>query len=410
VTDWYTVLPLRKGLSPLAVAPNYEGYYLEEATHSDYDDSWKGIGFNWENYYKQTADVPMLHVGGWYDIYLRGTIENYKKLSELKKSPIRLLIGPWIHGGNASSHAGDVEFGPAAAIADFHTTFHLNWFDHFLKGQPNGIEKQAPVRFFVMGTGDGHKDGAGRLVHGGYWRDAQQWPLPETRFTPYYLHADGTLSAKLPGAGEMGSTTYTFDPHHPVPTLGGGVSHRLKDGAFDQRERADFPGSLPPYLPLRARSDIVVFQTEPLKEDTSVIGPIEIKLFASSKAVDTDFTAKLIDVYPPSADFPEGFEMNLTDGIIRARYRDDAKTQKQMQPGTVYEFKIRPFATANVFKKGHRIRVDISSSNFPRFDVNPNTGEPLGLSRRLAVVDNTIYHSVKYASFILLPMVADEKH
>ena len=165
------------------------------------------------------------------------------------------------------------------------------------------------------------------------------------------------------------------------------------------------PGSRPPYLPLRSRSDVVVFETEPLKEDVTVAGPVEVTLYASSTGVDTDFTAKLVDVYPPSVSFPQGFDMNLTDGILRASYRDDAKTRKLLKPGEVYTLTIRPFDTANVFKKGHRIRVDISSSNFPRFDVNPNTGEPLGASRRTLVVNNTVFHDAKRASAIKLSVM-----
>jgi len=405
VTDWYTALPLRKGLNPLSIAPNYEGYYLDESEHSDYDEHWQGIGMQWEKFYEQTSDIPMLHIGGWYDIYLRGTIENFHQLSILKKTPERLLIGPWTHHGDTETFAGDVDFGPAAAIKDFDTTFHLRWFDHFLKGGPPTPETQSPVRVFVMGTGDGHRDAADRLFHGGYWRDSQTWPPLEAKFISYYFHADGSLSTTSPGTQERAATTYTFDPAHPVPTIGGGVSKRLKDGAFHQRERPDFPGSRAPYLPLQARSDVLVFETAPLQEDIDVMGPIEIELFAASSAVDTDFTAKLIDVYPSSADFPEGFAMNLTDAIIRASYRDGAKQRQLLKPGEIYRLTIRPFDTANHFKRGHRIRVDISSSNFPRFDVNPNTGEPLGLNRRVITADNSVYHEAKFASRIVLPVV-----
>lgn len=404
VTDWYAALPLRKGLNPLSAASNFEDYYLQQATRADYDDYWESIGMNWSEYYEQTADIPMLHIGGWYDIYTRGTIENYQALEELKSSPIRLLIGPWTHGGNANTYAGDVEFGPDAAIEDFSTGFHLRWFDHFLKRQNNGVAREPEVRVFVMGTGDGHKDENGRLVHGGFWREGSDWPLPGTRFTPYYFHGNGSLTPQPPALGDPASTTYTYDPDRPVPTIGGGVSGRLDDGAFDQRERPDRAGSRPPYLPLKARQDVVVFQTEPLPEDMEVTGPIVIKLYGSSTAVDTDFTAKLVDVYPSNADFPSGFDMILTDGIIRARYRGERQTGELIEPGTVYEFEIQPFATANVFKKGHRIRVDISSSNWPRFDVNPNTGEPLGLNRRKIKADNTIHHSPEYPSHVVLPL------
>jgi putative CocE/NonD family hydrolase len=405
VIDWYTALPLRKGLNPLSIAPNYEGYYLDESEHSDYDEHWQSIGMQWEKFYEQTADVPMLHIGGWYDIYLRGTIENFHRLSSLKKSPERLLIGPWTHHGDAETFAGDVDFGPDAALKDFDTDFHLRWFDYYLKGRPTGVEKQSAVRVFVMGTGDGHRDKNGRLFHGGYWRDSSSWPPAEAHEVSFYLHGDGTLSSAAPSAKEQLATTYTFDPAHPVPTIGGGVSKRLKDGAFDQRERPDFPGSRAPFLPLRSRADVLVFETGPLPNDVDVMGPVKVELFASSTAVDTDFTAKLIDVYPPSTDFPQGFEMNLTDAIVRASYRDDATERHLLKPGEIYALAIRPFDTANHFKRGHRIRVDISSSNFPRFDVNPNTGEPLGLNRRAISADNSVYHSAKYASRIVLPVM-----
>ena len=254
-----------------------------------------------------------------------------------------------------------------------------------------------------MGTGDGHKDADGRLFHGGYWRDATTWPVPGTTFVPYYLHADGSLSPEKPRE-RASSTTYTFDPAHPVPTIGGGASARLKDGAFDQREGVRFPPSRPPYLPLRSRPDVVVFETTPLAQDMTVIGPVTVTLHASSNRTDTDFTAKLVDVYPPSEAWPGGFDMNLTDAIVRGRYRATRDHAVMLVPGRVYPFTIAPFPTANVFKKGHRIRVDISSSNFPRFDVNPGTGEPLGRSRRLVTQDNTIHHSAVYPSHIVLPL------
>jgi len=274
---------------------------------------------------------------------------------------------------------------------------HLQWFDHHLKGKATPAGTWPPIRLFVMGTGDGHKDEAGRLHHGGYWRDATAWPLPGTSLTRYYFHADGTLSPTAP-VGSVPPTTYTYDPRDPVPTVGGAFSGALKNGPYDQREPE------PPNLPLRARSDVVVFQTEPLGEDVEVVGPITVHLFASSSALDTDFTAKLVDVYPPSEDFPAGFDLNLTDGIVRARYRDTPERAELMTPGEIYEFVVEPFPTANVFKKGHRIRIDISSSNFPRFDLNPNTGEPLGTSRRMIPADNSIHHDERHASYVVLPI------
>ena len=402
ITDWYAALPFRPGLSPLAVAPEFETYILDEYTRSDFSDYWQRKPLNWSAWYEETADAPMLHVGGWYDIFLRGTILNYTELSRMKSSPVELMIGPWTHSGNTETYAGDVDFGPDAAVADFDDDFQRRWFDRYLKG--GDAAPRNPVRLFVMGTGDGRRTPEGRLSHGGYWTEANAWPLPDAEPVAFYFTGEGSLSTDAPVA-RRSATTYTFDPAHPVPTLGGNVSARVRDGAFDQRERPDFHGSSPPYLPLRSRADVLVFQTAPLEEDVVVAGPIEVVLYASSSAVDTDFTAKLVDVYPPSADYPGGFDMNLSDALVRASYRDDRKTRDLIEPDKVYRLVIRPFATANVFKKGHRIRIDISSSNFPRFDVNPNTGEPLGRHRRSVSADNTVYHDRERPSHVLLPVL-----
>jgi putative CocE/NonD family hydrolase len=403
VEDWYMVQPMKRGLNPLSVNPEYEGWYLDFYEHADYDAFWKDPMVNWSEHYAETADIPMLQIGGWYDIFLAGTFQNFVSLSKLKHSPQRLLVGPWTHHGNMRPYAGDVSFGAAAAIADFDTTFHLRWFDHFLKSERTGVESVAPIRLFIMGTGDGHKDPDGRLFHGGYWRDETAWPIPGTQMVSYYFHADGSLSTRPPTETKS-STTYTYDPSHPVPTVGGGSSARLKDGAYDQREDPRFPPSRPPYLPLRSRADVLVFETAPLTEDVEVTGPISVIVYASSNRTDTDFTAKLVDVYPPSADWPGGFDLNLTDAIVRGRYRATRDHAELLTPGKVYPFTIEPFPTANVFKKGHRIRVDISSSNFPRFDANPNTGEPLGKNRRSVTADNTVFHNAMYPSHIVLPI------
>lgn len=405
ITHWLTAMPIRKGLNPLSVSPNFEDYILEMMTHADYDDYWKHLDVNWVEYYDQTADIPMVLLSGWYDSYAGGTVDNFNALSQRLDSDVHLIMGPWTHSGNTRSYAGDVEFGDDAAIQDFHYEFHLRWFDRVLKGKRG--ESMAPVQTFVMGTGDGHKDANGRLYHGGEWREASAWPLPNTRFVPYFFHADGSLSNEAPTL-ESSATTYLADPDNPVPTIGGAFSSTspvFEPGAYDQRTSGDVFGAEPPYLPLKSRGDVLVFQTRPLEEDVTVVGPISVKLHVSSTAPDTDFTAKLVDVYPPSADFPTGFEMNITDGILRARYRERPDRQVLMEEGEIYEVEVIPFPTANVFKKGHRIRVDIASSNFPRFDVNPNTGEALGLNRRKQVAENTIVHSADRPSHIVLPIV-----
>ena len=402
--QWYDVTAWRRGVNPLAVSAQYEGWFFDFWERADYDASWKDPMLAWDEHYPATADIPMLHVGGWYDIFLAGTVGNFQGLRALKRAPQQLLIGPWTHGGNNRTYAGDVSFGDSAAIPDFLTDFHVRWFDHHLKGEANGAERDAAVRLFVMGTGSGRKDADGRLSHGGFWTTADRWPLPGTRTVPYYFHAGGGLRPVRPGAAHSG-TSYTFDPFHPVPTIGGGSSARLKDGAYDQREDPRFPPSAAPWRPLRARPDVVVFQTEPLAEDLLVAGPITVELYASASTVDTDFTAKLVDVYPSSTDWPGGFDLNLTDAIVRARYRASRTTAQPLVPGRVTRITIEPFPTANVFKKGHRIRVDISSSNFPRFDVNPNTGAPSGPPREMVPARITIRHDAQHPSRLLLPLV-----
>jgi len=410
---WVQAMPLRRGLSPLSVSPSVEDYLLKMLTSSDDSPYWHDMGLNWVDYYDRTADIPMIHISGWYDEYLLSAIENYNGLSKIKKGPVQLLIGPWLHGMNAQSYSGDVEFGSEAAIRDFAEEWHLNWFARYLRGDSKPVSAEMPVKVFIMGTGDGHKDANGRLFHGGYWVESKSWPLADTDYVNYYLDASA-LGTSVPTA-ESRADSYSFDPQHPVPTIGASTAASnplFAGGAFDQRERPftgdmlkGFFGSRPPYLPLKARADVLVYQTVPLQSDVTVAGPIRVHLWISSSAVDTDFTAKLIDVYPASADFPAGFEMNLTDGILRTRYRGGAKQQHLMTPGQIYEIDIDPFPTANVFKRGHRIRLDISSSNFPHYDVNPNTGEPLGMNRRTAIAVNTIYHDAARRSHVVLPIV-----
>ncbi|MDE0207788.1 MAG: CocE/NonD family hydrolase, partial [Candidatus Tectomicrobia bacterium] len=192
----------------------------------------------------------------------------------------------------------------------------------------------------------------------------------------------------------------------PVPTIGGGISavdDTMQPGGFDQRGRPDFFGCRNT-LPLNARADVLTFQTAPLEKDTEVTGPVEMHLWAASSALDTDFTAKLVDVYPPSEEHPEGLAVNITDSILRARYRNSYEKPELLTPGEVYEFVFQLYPTSNVFKTGHRIRLDVSSSNWPRFDVNPNTGGPLGLEQRSRPADQTVYHDTERASHVVLPL------
>lgn len=404
VGEWLTRTPYKKGSSSLRYLPSYEQWLMDILGEGDYNDYWKQRGYAIEHYYEEHADVPTIYLGGWYDSYARGTTNNYVALSRLKKSPQRLVMGPWTHGGWGVSFAGDVDFGPDA-VMDNYNGYRLRWFDRWLKGIDNGVDREKPVRIFVMGGGSSRKDRSGRLMHGGVWREEPDWPVPQTQYTPYYLHADGTLSTNPPGASDP--SRYTYDPRDPVPTIGGGISAAepvMSSGAYDQRGDKRFYGCRDT-LPLAARSDVLVFQTDELDEPVEVTGPLVVKLWASSSARDTDFTVKLVDVHPANPDYPDGFAQNISDSIIRARYRNAREKAELLEPEKPYLFEVVMYPTSNVFGRGHRIRLDVSSSNFPRFDINPNTGGPLGRDRRVVVAENAVYHDADRPSQIILPII-----
>ena len=400
-------LPLRRGTTPLRLAEEYEAWLVEAMKEGANSDFWKVN--NIIDYTEQYKDIPVYLVGGWYDSWAGNTTANYTALSKTIDGPVYLIMGPWIHGAQSRSAHGQVSFGPDAAMAD-HLGWRLQWFDRWLKGHENAVGREppfaTPVRIFVMGTGDGRKTGDGMLHHGGFWRDEHEWPLARTRYTAFHLQPGGGLAASPPPA-DGAATSLRFDPRDPVPTIGGQISSGegiLLAGAWDQRGGPHVWNFQEP-IPLSARNDVLVFQSEPLEEDLEVTGELTVKLWISSTAPDTDFTAKLIDVYPPSDDFPGGFDLLLGDGIVRTRFRESLAREKLMEPGEVYPVTIKLYPTSNVFKKGHRIRVDISSSNFPRFDINPNTGEPLNEHRRVETAVNTVYHDRQRPSHILLPVI-----
>jgi uncharacterized protein len=404
VREYVRGLPLRAGTTPLKFAPDYESWLIEAMSHGDYDAFWKDSGASVIDHLAEYKDVPEYHTTGWYDSWSTQVANlNYVELRRAKKSLQRLIVGPWIHSSENLSYAGEAQFTDDAAL-DL-TAFHLRWFDRWLKSIDNGVDREPPVRIYVMGGGDAHKTHEGRMFVGGHWRDEQEWPLARTRYSPYYLHANGLLSSETPS--EDRPISYEFDPRNPVPTLGGNVSSQgdlMFQGAADQRCRLDF-WLCSDTKPLSARNDVLVFQTPPLASDIEVTGRLIVRLWASSNAPDTDFTAKLVDVYPPNSDFPAGVDLNIADSIVRARYRNGSGKAELLEPNQPYEFTIEMYPTSLVFKPGHRIRLDISSSNFPRFDVNPNTGEPLNDNRRSQIAKNTIYLDSKHPSQIILPVI-----
>ena len=378
----YRHLPLKE---VPALKANMTPFYYYWLDHPEYDDYWKRICVE-ESYSEIT--VPALNYSGWYDSCLGGTIRGFVGMHQMgateeARRGQRLVIGPWVHGGSPTNLSGEYNFGTRASSADL--DLHgmiLRHHDYWLKGEDNGVADEKPVRIFVMGEN--------------VWRWEDEWPLSRAEEVSYYLHSqgkantlngDGWLSPESPG--DEPPDAYVYNPIDPVPTRGGGVCCDpawMPWGAFDQR-------------PVEARPDVLVYSTPPLEQDTEVTGPITVRLYASTSARDTDFTAKLVDVEP------SGYARNLTDGIIRARYRQPRAPASLIQPGQVYEYTIDLWATSNLFKKGHRIRLEIASSNFPRFDRNTNTGEAIGTDAEVIPALQTVYHTPGYSSHVTLPIV-----
>jgi uncharacterized protein len=437
VREWVLRTPFRPGETPLALVPNLEKILFEYYWRGEYDEFWQAEYNDYERYFPKHPDVPGTFSDGWWDPFVVGAANYFMTMSRQNRSPQRLIIGPWTHSGmrEGATFAGDVDFGPDAAWGDaVYNELRLRWFDRWLKDLPNGVEHESPVRLFVMGGGDGRRTSKGKMNHGGHWRFEQEWPLARARYTPYYLHAGGSLSPEAP-TEESTRVDYTFDPSRPVPTLASNVTgfvellpnpegveeHFAKhislrarqrtfviSGAIDQVERPGIFAAQPPYLPLSSRADVVVFQTPPLREPLEVTGPITVTLWVSSSAPDTDFTAKLIDVHPANPDYPSGYAMNLVEGIIRARYREGFDKPRFMRPAEVYRLEIKLAPTSNVFAVGHRIRLDISSSSFPRYDINPNTGEAIGRHTHMELAHNTIHLGRDHACAVVLPVIPME--
>jgi putative CocE/NonD family hydrolase len=403
--EWFLRLPWKQGHSPLRHHPDYEAYVFEQWRHGAFDEYWKQVGIWAAGFYDRYCDADTVHLGSWFDVYPLGTVTNYIGLKKAGRGPQRLIMGPWTHGDRSITQFGEVDFGADATIdswAGDWKSYRLRFFDTVTKKAP---DNEPPVRLFMMGGGSGGKTAEGRLHHGGRWVSLSDFPAPETKFVDYHFH-EGVLSPAAPQTGAE-PLSFDFDPSNPVPTLGHGLTREttVKGGVFDQVETADLLGAKPPYLPLSARSDVLVFQTETLSQPTQIVGPLVATLWVETNGPDTDFTAKLIDVYPASESYPRGYAMILADGIMRLRYNEDPARPRMRKPGEVTKIQIVLAPTANLFAPGHRIRVDVSSSNFPKYDVNPNTGEPEGNSRRKRVAINTVYVDAARPSHITLPIL-----
>jgi len=357
-------------------------YFLDWLAHPTYDDYWKRWSI--EDHYASIT-VPVLSVAAWYDIFQGGSLRNYIGLktrggSEAARKGQRLLVTIGGHAGSGRK-IGDVDFGPAAAQFE-ESDVTLHWYEYLLKGTQNEFATEKPVKIFVMGANE--------------WRQEDDWPLARARETKYFLHSggsanslrgDGTLSTASP-ASEPGDH-YVYDPGNPVATKGGPLccdAQHLEPGPRDQR-------------PVEARDDVLVYSTAPLERDMEVTGPVTLELYAKSTAVDTDFTAKLVDVGP------DGFAQNLTEGIVRARYRESQETPSWINPGQTYRFTVDLWSTSNVFKKGHTLRLEVSSSNFPRFARNLNTGADPAAGKAYVTATNSILHDAEHPSALVLPVV-----
>jgi len=409
IAQWYREIPWTPGHSPLRHAPEYEQYLFELWQHGLFDAYWQRPGLFAEGYYGQFPDVPIAIIGSWYDPYVRTSISNFTGLAAGLNSQMMLVMGPWTHGNRSSTVAGNVDFGERATLdanlAVDYASMRLEWFRRHLQSDagPQETQESRQVWHFQMGGGLGERDIKNRLQHGGQWNKGAQWPPLGIETRNYYLYGDGQIGEQYPTA-KTDYREYCFDPQNPVPTIGGALTSGepvMEGGAFDQRYCEGKFGFCDEdaAIAIEQRGDVLVFRTPPLQENLVVTGNIEAELWVSSDRPDTDFTVKLIDEYP------DGFAMNITDGIIRARYREGWEREVFMEVGECYKLIVAPFATSNLFKKGHRLRVDISSSNYPHFDINPNTGGPEGAGELGVKATNRLYCDAQHASLIKLPIV-----
>ena len=376
-------------------------YFLDWLDHPTYDSYWKQWSIE-ENY--ANIHVPALTITAWYDIFMGGSLRNYMGMkasagTEAARKGQQLVVTLGGHSGWGRT-IGEVDFGPDAPFSENDIT--LDWYDYLFLGKQNQFANGRPVKIFVMGENK--------------WRDEEAWPLERAKSTRYFLISNGKANTasgngrlvtepdsfplnREPRSAHVGTITFpipsevpdtfTYDPANPGPTVGGPLccdAAHLAPGPRDQKE-------------IESRPDVLVYSTPPLDSDVEVTGPVTLDLFAKSSAVDTDFTAKLVDVWP------NGFAQNLTEGILRASYRESTAVAKPIVPGKVYEYKIDLWSTSNVFLKGHRIRLEVSSSNFPRFDRNLNTGKSASTSDVFVKATNKILHDPAHPSALVLPVV-----
>jgi len=382
--DQYWQLPLKENsLAKLAekIDPS-PFFYFDYLKYGDDEEFWKQ---SCTPAPLENVTIPALHICGWYDLSTSGVLDSFVQMkarggSQLARTNQKLVMGPWVHNADFPSVSGELDFGMASsgAIVDI-CGLHIRWFDYWLKGIDNGVMSEPPVRIFIMGDN--------------IWRNENEWPLARTQYTKYYFHSDGKANSRNGDGGlsdqgpdEEPTDNFLYDPRNPVPAKPGSVGSGIIMGAIDFQD-------------VEKRVDVLVYSSEILKSDLEVTGPIKLILYAATSAVDTDFTGKLVDVWP------DGRSYNLVDGIIRACYRASEWEAKPIVPGKIYEYCIDLGATSIIFKAGHRIRVEVSSSSFPKWDRNLNTGHRIGQDAEMKVALQTIYHDRQYSSHVILPII-----
>lgn len=340
--------------------------------HQTNDSYWQAF-----RHRPELVSVPIFQQGGWFDPYSGSHLRSFAGIGG--HVPNRVLIGPWSHEEEIDTFTGDVDLTAAHIVIREH---ELAFYDRYLKDVDNGWDERPAAELFVLGANR--------------WRGEREWPLPQTVETPFYLRRGEALSTDEPHADEA-ADRFTYDPSDPVPTIGGvnsvltmtqGAQTPIRPGPVDQR-------------PLEARDDVLVYTSDVLDDDLEVIGPVEMVLYAASSAKDTDFFVRLCDVYP------DGRSIFLTEGVIRARYRGsvEGESVELLEPGEVAEYRIRCYPVANVFREGHRVRLDVTSSSFPRFSRNLNTGEDVGTGTRMQIAQQSILHTATYPSHVVLPVI-----
>ena len=355
-------------------------FYKDWLAHPDYDDYWKKI--NVEEVFDKIG-IPVHTFGGWFDIFSQGTLRGYAGVSakgstETARKGSNIIIGPWGHG--PSQKTGDIDFGETAPVNSM--AVQLRWYDYWLKGIQNGLDKEPPVKLFTMGSNE--------------WMWENEYPIARTQYTELYLHSDGKANSKR-GNGTLSwdkpvsnqpKDHYTYDPDAPVPSTGGNNCCGTPTPAGPREQD-----------PVESRNDVLVYTSEVIEEPVRIAGPVKVILYASSDAVDTDFVAKLVDVYP------DGTAYNMAEGILRARYRNGLDKSEMLEPGKTYKLEIDLVGTSVEFQQGHRIRVQVASAHFPQFDRNPNTGKPFGTGDDVKIAHQTVIHTQAQPSHIILPII-----